>query len=159
MQKVKISDEADRLVLWKKLDKNGDGVVDLSEVEAMVADLVKSGAWPSWLGNETALEKAYRQTLADSIDGDDQIEKEEFHALLLNIFWFGKLHDVFEDIAQNDEEQFCVWAAPCVAQSGGRASVRTVCDAQWWAGTGWMGSRHVGWRGVAAGWRLAAHGG
>mmetsp|Transcript_87116 Transcript_87116/g.251592 ORF Transcript_87116/g.251592 Transcript_87116/m.251592 type:complete len:526 (+) Transcript_87116:67-1644(+) len=104
MRKLKIADVEGRQVLWKKLDKNGDNIVDLAEVEALVADLVKSGTWPSWLGDNTALERAYKQTIEDSIDGDDQIEKEEFHALLLNIFWFGKLHEVFANISQNDEE-------------------------------------------------------
>jgi len=108
MRKVRISEEADRQKMWKKLDRNGDGFVDLSEIEALVGDLAKSGVWPQWLNNEQALQRAYKKTLDESVDGDDKVEKEEFHALLLNIFWFGKLHDIFNEIDTGDDESLDV---------------------------------------------------
>jgi len=104
MRKVRIADEADREKMWNKLDRNGDNVVELSEVEALVADLVKTGVWPAWLHNETALQRAYAKTLEESSDGDDKVEKAEFHDLLLNIFWFGKIHDLFDTIDTGDDD-------------------------------------------------------
>jgi len=38
-------------------------------------------------------------------DGDDWVEKKEFAALLLNIFWFNKLWLVFDDIDQDDDRR------------------------------------------------------
>jgi len=104
MKKVHISEESERQQMWKKIDRNGDNTVDLAEVEALVADLCKAGVWPNWLNNEKALQRAYKKTLEESEDGDDKVEKEEFHALLLNIFWFGKLHDLFNEIDTGDDE-------------------------------------------------------
>eukprot|EP00405_Crypthecodinium_cohnii_P016111 CAMPEP_0206446552 /NCGR_PEP_ID=MMETSP0324_2-20121206/16201_1 /ASSEMBLY_ACC=CAM_ASM_000836 /TAXON_ID=2866 /ORGANISM="Crypthecodinium cohnii, Strain Seligo" /LENGTH=509 /DNA_ID=CAMNT_0053915039 /DNA_START=71 /DNA_END=1600 /DNA_ORIENTATION=+ len=104
MRKLRIVDEADRQKMWNIVDKNGDGVVDLAEVEMLVADLVKSGVWPTYINDETALQRALARTVEDSIDGDDQVQQQDFHNLLLNIFWFGKLHDIFSQI-QTDNDQ------------------------------------------------------
>jgi len=103
MLKVGISSDAKRDQMWHNLDRNGDGNCDLAEVEAFVGQLCKTGVWPLWLGNETALERAYRKTLEESGD-DDKVEKEDFHALLLNIFWFGKLHDIFDEIDVGNDD-------------------------------------------------------
>merc|ERR1712060_911404 len=35
------------------------------------------------------------KTILKDGDGDDWVEKHEFHALLLNIFWFAKLFNIF----------------------------------------------------------------
>lgn len=104
MQKVRIATETDRASMWRKVDRNGDGSADLAEVEAMVSELCRSGTWPNWLNNQTALEKAYKKTLEESIDGDDVVPQNMWHELLLNIFWFGKLHEVFQDIDTGDDE-------------------------------------------------------
>jgi len=103
MLKVGISSDAKRDQMWHNLDRNGDGNCDLAEVEAFVGQLCKTGVWPLWLGNEIALERAYRKTLEESGD-DDKVDKEDFHALLLNIFWFGKLHEIFDEIDVNNDD-------------------------------------------------------
>jgi Ca2+-binding EF-hand superfamily protein len=103
MRKYNLLDENSLKQLWKKLDKNGDHNADLIEVETMVDDLVKTGNWPRFMNNKTALERAFKKTLEDSEDGDNKIEKEEFHDLLLNIFWFTKLGEIFDDIDTSDD--------------------------------------------------------
>eukprot|EP00931_Biecheleriopsis_adriatica_P114619 TRINITY_DN90541_c0_g1_i1.p1 TRINITY_DN90541_c0_g1~~TRINITY_DN90541_c0_g1_i1.p1 ORF type:complete len:487 (-),score=111.77 TRINITY_DN90541_c0_g1_i1:55-1515(-) len=81
--------------LWKRLDYNGNNVVSLAEIDKLVVDLVAGGTWPSWLNSKPALMRAYKKTILKDGDGDDWVEKQEFHALLLNIFWFGKLWQIF----------------------------------------------------------------
>jgi len=81
--------------LWRKLDINGNGIVSLSEIDKLVVDMVEAGNWPAWLNNKPALMRAYKKTLLKDGDGDDWVEKKEFHALLLNLFWFGRLWQVF----------------------------------------------------------------
>merc|ERR1712113_1164716 len=39
-----------------------------------------------------------KKTCLKDGDGDDWVEKKEFHALLLNIFWFAKLFQIFQTI-------------------------------------------------------------
>jgi len=53
---------------------------------------------PAWLNNKPALMRAYKKTILKDGDGDDWVEKKEFHALLLNIFWFNKLWQIFQVI-------------------------------------------------------------
>jgi len=71
-------------------------VVSLAEIDKMVVEMVEGGTWPSWLNNKPALMRAYKKTILKDGDGDDWVEKPEFHALLLNIFWFNKLFQVFQ---------------------------------------------------------------
>lgn len=89
--------------LWKKMDRDGNGEIELSEMEALVIEMVKSGVWPDFMNQKDALELAFKTTLADSEDGDAQLEQEEFHDLLLNMFWFCKLHDDFRDIDNSND--------------------------------------------------------
>lgn len=42
--------------------------------------------------------RAYKKTILKDGDGDDWVQKREFHALLLNIFWFNRLWQIFEQI-------------------------------------------------------------
>jgi len=61
------------------------------------------GTYPL-LNNKPALIRAFHRTTKHDGDGDDFVEAEEFHALLLNLFWFGHLHCIFEDIdTQHDD--------------------------------------------------------
>mmetsp|Transcript_74354 Transcript_74354/g.131485 ORF Transcript_74354/g.131485 Transcript_74354/m.131485 type:complete len:490 (-) Transcript_74354:109-1578(-) len=84
--------------LWKRLDFNGNNVVSLAEIDKMVVELVAGGTWPAWLNNKPALMRAYKKTILVDGDGDDWVEKREFHNLLLNIFWFNKLWQIFEQV-------------------------------------------------------------
>jgi len=55
--------------------------------------------------------RAYKKTILKDGDGDDWVEKREFHALLLNIFWFNKIWGVFEQMtgcAQNADRRMDV---------------------------------------------------
>mmetsp|Transcript_93501 Transcript_93501/g.204743 ORF Transcript_93501/g.204743 Transcript_93501/m.204743 type:complete len:557 (+) Transcript_93501:381-2051(+) len=97
MTKAGIMSPAKRRQMWVTLDRNGDGFCDLVEVETFVHHLVRSNVWPKWLSYDVALEQAFEATCQETED-DDKVEKENFHLLLLNIFWFGKLHDVFQEI-------------------------------------------------------------
>jgi len=91
--------EPDKLKsLWKKLDYNGNNVVSLAEIDKMVVELVAGGTWPAYLNSKPALMRAYKKTTLKDGDGDAWVEKKEFHALLLNIFWFGKLFQIFQTI-------------------------------------------------------------
>jgi len=85
--------------LWRRLDFNGNNVVSLAEFDKLVVEMTGSGAWPNWLNNKPALMRAFEKAKA-SADGnrDDFVEKCEFHDLLLNMFWFNKLYNVYEDI-------------------------------------------------------------
>jgi Ca2+-binding EF-hand superfamily protein len=98
--------------LWKRLDYNGNNVVSLAEIDKMVVELIAGGIWPSWLNNKPALMRAYKKTILKDGDGDDWVEKKEFHALLLNIFWFNKLFIIFQSIDTGadrriDLNEFC----------------------------------------------------
>lgn len=92
--------------LWRKLDKDGNNVVSLAEIDLLVSEMVKTGVWPAWLHNKQAMQRAYEKTTKmDDNDGDDFVEKEEFHSLLLNLFWFGHLHQLFEDIDTDHDDK------------------------------------------------------
>lgn len=92
---MNIDTQADLKALWKRLDYNGNNVVSLAEIDKMVVEMVAGGTWPAWLNNKPALMRAYKKTTLVDGDGDDWVEKHEFHALLLNIVWFNKLWQVF----------------------------------------------------------------
>jgi len=98
MRQYGLIEVSDVKKLWKRLDYNGNDVVSLAEIDKMVVELVKGGTWPQWLDNKPALMRAYKKTILKDGDGDDWVEKKEFHALLLNIFWFNKLFLVFGSI-------------------------------------------------------------
>merc|ERR1719221_2139150 len=98
MKKLSIVDPKDLKGLWKRLDYNGNNIVSLAEIDKMVVELVAGGTWPSYLNSKPALMRAYKKTCLKDGDGDDWVEKKEFHALLLNIFWFGKLFELFQNV-------------------------------------------------------------
>jgi len=92
--------------LWRKLDKDSNNVVSLAEIDLLVAEMVKTGVWPQWLHNKQSMQRAYEKTTKmDDGDGDDFVEKEEFHSLLLNLFWFGHLHQLFDDIDTDHDDK------------------------------------------------------
>jgi len=100
MAKYGLVQTADLKQLWKRLDYNGNNIVSLAEVDKLVTEMVAGGAWPSWLDSKPALMRAFQKACRYNSDGkyDDYVEKSEFHCLLLNIFWFGKLYMIFEKI-------------------------------------------------------------
>merc|ERR1719191_404229 len=97
--------KSDLKKLWRKLDYNGNNIVSLAEIDKMVVELVAGGVWPEWLNNKPALMRAYKKTILKDGDGDDWVEKKEFHALLLNIFWFNKLWLIFDQIDTGDDRR------------------------------------------------------
>merc|ERR1740121_2418406 len=52
------------------------------------------------------------------MDGDDKIDKDEFHQLLSNVFWFAKLHSIFDDAAGADHELDCNDFKRCMEKLG-----------------------------------------
>lgn len=88
--------------LWKRLDYNGNNIVSLAEIDKMVVEMVDGGTWPEWLNNKPALMRAYKKTILTDGDGDDWVQKHEFSALLLNIFWFNKLFKIFNTLSGDD---------------------------------------------------------
>jgi len=105
LQQLGLVDTASLKQLWKRLDYNGNNVVSLAEIDKMVVELVAGGTWPAWLNNKPALMRAYKKTILKDGDGDSWVEKKEFHALLLNIFWFNKLWQVFDTIDSDDDRR------------------------------------------------------
>merc|ERR1719379_2943776 len=101
MKKYGLIERSDLLKLWRKLDYNGNNVVSLAEIDKMVVELVQAGVWPDWLNNKPALMRAYKKTTLKDGNGDDWVQKGEFHALLLNIFWFNKLWLIFKEMADD----------------------------------------------------------
>lgn len=91
--------------LWQRLDYNGNDIVSLAEIDKMVVELVAGGVWPVWLNAKPALMRAYKKTILLNGNGDDWVQKSEFHALLLNIFWFCKLWKVFDMIDTGDDRR------------------------------------------------------
>jgi len=98
MKQYGLIETSDLKKLWRRLDYNGNNIVSLAEIDKMVVELTANGVWPSWLNNKPALMRAYKKTILKDGDGDDWVEKKEFHALLLNIFWFNKLWQVFQQV-------------------------------------------------------------
>lgn len=98
MKKYGLVENSDLKTLWKRLDYNGNNVVSLAEIDKMAVELVQAGTWPAFMNNKPALMRAYKKTILVDGNGDDWVQKPEFHALLLNLFWFGKLFEVFRAI-------------------------------------------------------------
>lgn len=105
MKQFGFTDDKSLKSQWRTLDYNGNNVVSLAEIDKMVVEAVASGAWPQWLNNKPALMRAYKKTILKDGDGDDWVEKREFHALLLNIFWFNKLWKIFDVIDTGDDRR------------------------------------------------------
>mmetsp|Transcript_66055 Transcript_66055/g.157959 ORF Transcript_66055/g.157959 Transcript_66055/m.157959 type:complete len:556 (+) Transcript_66055:96-1763(+) len=105
MKKYGLIERSDLKKLWRRLDYNGNNVVSLAEIDKLVVDLVSGGVWPNWLNNKPALMRAYKKTTLKDGDGDSWVEKKEFHALLLNIFWFNKLWQIFDNVDTGNDRR------------------------------------------------------
>merc|ERR1712232_1167880 len=104
LDKIGINDVKSLKAMWKRLDYNGNNIVSLAEIDKLIVEKVDGGSWPAWLNNKPALMRAYKKTLAQSDSGhqDDWIRKGDFHALMLNIFWFNRLFQIFDQIDGDD---------------------------------------------------------
>lgn len=91
--------------MWRKLDYNGNNIVSLAEIDKLVVELCAAGTWPAWLNNKPALMRAYKKTTLQDGNGDDWVQKHEFHALLLNLFWFNKLWQVFSMVDSGSDRR------------------------------------------------------
>lgn len=105
MRQYGLIEHTDLKKLWRALDFNGNNIVSLAEIDKLAVEMVAAGNWPVWLNNKPALMRAYKKTILKDGDGDDWVEKKEFHALLLNIFWFNKLWKIFDHIDTGDDRR------------------------------------------------------
>eukprot|EP00928_Gymnodinium_smaydae_P061375 TRINITY_DN45464_c0_g1_i1.p2 TRINITY_DN45464_c0_g1~~TRINITY_DN45464_c0_g1_i1.p2 ORF type:complete len:486 (+),score=169.82 TRINITY_DN45464_c0_g1_i1:105-1562(+) len=101
--------EADSLKqLWRKLDFNGNNVVSLAEIDKLVVEMTAAKTWPAWMNHKDALMRAYKKTILVDGNKDDWVQKNEFHALLLNLFWFCKLSNIFQEIDTDHDKKISV---------------------------------------------------
>merc|ERR1712032_54320 len=98
MKEYGLVKKTDLKKLWRRLDYNGNGYVSLAEIDKMVVELVAGDIWPAWLNNKPALMRAYKKTTLVDGSGGDYVRKWNFHALLLNIFWFNKIWAIFQEV-------------------------------------------------------------
>jgi Ca2+-binding EF-hand superfamily protein len=94
--------DAKLVALWRRLDASGNGSVSLAEVNKLIQDMTSSNAWPAWMNNQTILKKAYMKTVAMDGTLNDEVHKTEFHALVLNVYWFCKLFSIFGVMDQDN---------------------------------------------------------
>ena len=91
---VAIAADATKLkVLWARIDCNGNGSISLAEIDKAVVQ-----KYPL-LNNKPALMRAYKQTcLKEGGNGDAYIQPREFPKLLVNVFYFNKLFQLFNAV-------------------------------------------------------------
>ncbi|CAK0798919.1 unnamed protein product [Prorocentrum cordatum] len=49
MKSYGLTESKDLKALWKKMDKDGNNEIEISEVLDLTQELVKSGIWPKWM--------------------------------------------------------------------------------------------------------------
>lgn len=96
MDKYKLNDPKTLGQLWKRVDGNGNGCVSLAEFDKLAVDMCASGAWPPM--DKHILMRAFKKADLLEGDGDELIEKGEFYALLMDMFWMVKIWDVFRGV-------------------------------------------------------------
>lgn len=105
MDKYRLNDKSSLQTLWKRVDTSGDGFVSLAEVDILVRDMVNTGSWPKWLNNKPVLLRAFKKTLEeDKEDGNTEVVKKDFNSLLLNVFWFNKMWQMFDILDGSDKK-------------------------------------------------------
>ena len=98
-----VFDDASRMhALWHALDPDGTEYISLRELSAFFQDCAKRGArgkYPLFaqMDNKKALTHAFRVTCKDSSVGNKNgtVERDEFRLLILNVFYFHKLGNLF----------------------------------------------------------------
>lgn len=78
--------------LWSTMDGNGNGICSLSEIDRFV-----ESEFPL-LDHKPALMRAYKKTTLKDGDGDAWVEKNEFPALIRNLFYYNRAYEVFDAI-------------------------------------------------------------
>jgi len=86
--------------LWDVMDFNDNQIVSLAEIDKLMVQ-----SYPL-LNHKPALMRAYKQTcLREGGDGDAWVEPNEFPQLLVNLFYFNKLFQCFEQIDTDDDRR------------------------------------------------------
>merc|ERR1711865_500380 len=93
-------DPAELAKLWDDMDFNDNQLVSLAEIDKlMVQDF-------PLLNHKPALMRAYKQAcLKEGGDGDAWVEPDEFPRLLVNLFYFNKLFQCFEQVDTDDDRR------------------------------------------------------
>merc|ERR1712166_1474279 len=86
--------------LWDVMDFNDNQIVSLAEIDKLMVQ-----SYPL-LNHKPALMRAYKQTcLREGGDGDAWVEPNEFPQLLVNLFYFNKLFQCFEQVDTDDDRR------------------------------------------------------
>merc|ERR1712086_260937 len=86
--------------LWDVMDFNDNQIVSLAEIDKLMVQ-----RYPL-LNHKPALMRAYKQTcLKEGGDGDAWVEPGEFPQLLLNLFYFNKLYQCFEQVDDDNDRR------------------------------------------------------
>lgn len=96
-----VADKTETDKLWSSLDFNGNGIVSLAEIDRWVVQ-----QFPL-LNHKPALMRAYKKTCQEG-DADEWVERFEFEALLVNLFYFNKVFQTFEEIDKNHDHRLSV---------------------------------------------------
>jgi len=103
--------------MWSRLDVNGNSLVSLAEIDKWVTEQATGasegegddGSENFWkrMNHKPALMRAYKLTTSreGGGDGDAYVEKKEFKALLVNLFWFADLWNVFDEVDSSDDRR------------------------------------------------------
>jgi hypothetical protein len=103
--KAKLADKTQVNSMWKTLDFNGNGIVSLAEIDKWIVD--PSNGFQI-LNHKPALMRAYKLTI--SMEGESQrntdfVHKKEFPALVRNVFYYNKVYQIFEEMANSPTER------------------------------------------------------
>jgi hypothetical protein len=104
--KGKLCDKAAVNAMWKTLDFNGNNMASLAEIDKWIVD-PQNGL--EILNHKPALMRAYKLTI--SVEGKhtqrktDFIHKKEFGTLIRNVFYYNKIYQVFEEMANSPSER------------------------------------------------------
>jgi len=85
--------------MWRRLDFNGNNIVSLAEIDKWVKE-----TYPI-LDSKPAMMRAYKKTTLRDGDGDAWVERKEFPALLVNLFYFNRLFVAFDAIDTDDDRR------------------------------------------------------
>eukprot|EP00918_Siedleckia_nematoides_P069488 GHVU01151563.1.p1 GENE.GHVU01151563.1~~GHVU01151563.1.p1 ORF type:complete len:191 (-),score=53.26 GHVU01151563.1:303-875(-) len=95
--------------LWMTLDMNDNKDVSLAEIDRMVVLNANNPKDPyegffKGMNNKRALMRAYKHTIRREGNKDEYVQKNEFPALLRNLWFYTQLWKMFDDMdADNDQ--------------------------------------------------------
>ncbi|EGD75057.1 hypothetical protein PTSG_06715 [Salpingoeca rosetta] len=93
-----INDRAFLEDLWNQCDFNGNGGCSLAEIDKMVVER-------GWNLSKPTLLRAYKKTTLKDGDQDAWVERDEFAALIRNMFLFENLWSLFDDLDTEDDRR------------------------------------------------------